>query len=64
MVQKEKRKTLHHKVTHNVAYIILITFIFVFIYTLIFNTERLDEIPNYFISMVSMVVGFYFARYM
>jgi len=57
-IREENRRDRKDIVTHFLAGMIIISFlIFVFI-NLIYKTE----LPNYFISIVSMVVGFYFAK--
>ncbi|NQU78614.1 hypothetical protein HQ545_02495 [Candidatus Woesearchaeota archaeon] len=55
---QQTRKTILHIVTHSIAYIILVPFALIIIYNTLTNTTQ--PIPTYFISIVSIVIGFYF----
>jgi len=59
--RKEIRKDWMHKTTHVLAFIIIISFLVILLYQLIFRPDEVS-IPDYFISIVSVVVGFYFAK--
>lgn len=51
---KEKRLTAYHFVTHFFAFIILLPYLVMIVYQM--------EIPREYSTIVSVIVGFYFAR--
>lgn len=60
--QREQRRADWQAIcTHILAGAIIIPFIVMVCYAFFRNTQLKDEIPVYFISLVSTVVGFYFA---
>lgn len=52
--EEERRITLFHVIVHLLAFILIIPFLVLIIY------ER--EIPEVYATIVSVIVGFYFAR--
>jgi hypothetical protein len=61
-LSKDRRTNLFHTVTHILAVLIIFTFLLAFIITLIY--QKKDLMPDYFIAIVSTVVGFYFGSYL
>jgi len=59
---EEKRKNWMHVTTHFLSIAVIGSFLFILLYQLISKPCATLTIPDYFISIVSMVVGFYFAR--
>ncbi len=57
----ELRKDWMHIITHILAFIILLFFLIILSYQIVLRPEKII-VPDYFISIVSVVVGFYFAR--
>jgi len=57
---EQKRKNWIHIVTHSIAYLIVGTFVVVILYNVAFRPNEPWLIPDYFISIVSIVIGFYF----
>ncbi len=53
-INKEKRTNIYHMVVHFLAFIIIVPYIFLIIYNI--------RIPESYSTIVSVVVGFYFAR--
>ena len=60
--QGQKRQNWKHIVTHSLAYILVIPFIFMLIYGFIFSGCKELTIPTYYIAIVSTVIGFYFGE--
>jgi hypothetical protein len=59
--KREARKDLMHRVTHILAILIILFFLFMLaIQVFCFSNDQI--IPDYFISIVSVVIGFYFAK--
>lgn len=60
--ENEKRKDWMHLITHGLAAIIILNFILILDYQIL--TKPIEElnIPTYLISIVSTVIGFYFAH--
>ncbi len=59
---KENRKNWMHITTHILAVLILLTFLFLLSYQILHSPYDTINMPDYVISIVSVVVGFYFAR--
>jgi quinol-cytochrome oxidoreductase complex cytochrome b subunit len=59
--RNELRKDWMYKTTHILALIILIFFLVVLSYQIILRPDKII-VPDYFISIVSVVIGFYFAK--
>jgi len=53
-INKEKRTNLYHLVIHLLAFIIVIPFIFFIIFSI--------EMPEVYSTLVSVIIGFYFAK--
>ena len=53
-INKEKRLTIYHWVVHILAFLILIPFLIMVIFQV--------KIPEMYSTIVSIVIGFYFAR--
>ena len=53
-INRERRINLYHWVVHGLAFLIIITFLVMLIFQL--------EIPREYWTLVSVVIGFYFAR--
>jgi hypothetical protein len=60
-IREQNRKDLHFKITHILAIIIIMSFTFDILMQTILRPDNIN-IPDYFISIVSVVIGFYFAR--
>ena len=58
----EIRANWFHKITHFLAVAIIVVFLFSFGICMIY--QKTDLMPNYFIAIVSTVVGFYFGGYL
>lgn len=59
-VNLELRKNLFHRTAHFLAGAIVLVFLFVICLSVIYRETGL--IPDYFIAIVSTVVGFYFSK--
>lgn len=53
-LNKEKRINIYHFVTHLLAFIIVLTYIIMILFSI--------EVPKEYSTIVSVVAGFYFAR--
>jgi len=61
-IKEENRKDWFDKVTHFIAGVVILFFLFLLTFTLVI--DKSSSIPDYFISIVSTIIGFYFARYL
>lgn len=59
--KEEIRKDWMHKTTHFIALIVILSFLMMLFGQIIFRPNNVI-IPDYLISIVSVVVGFYFAK--
>ncbi|GEM_PF-3618083 len=57
-----KRLDWFHKSTHCLAFLVVGTFLFMMIYNVLVSSGNEFSVPEYFISLVSVIVGFYFAK--
>jgi len=53
-LEKQKRINIYHYVVHFLAIIIIVSYVFLVIYN--------QNIPNSYLTIVSIVIGFYFAK--
>ena len=60
--REERRVDWKHKTTHFFAGCIILAFLFVILYQIIIAPSEPIRVPDFFISIVSVVVGFYFAK--
>lgn len=58
--KEERRKDMYHITTHRIALLTISTFLIVLTLKVLIVPDA--EIPESFISIVSTVIGFYFAR--
>ncbi len=56
----QRRKDWMHLVTHFLAYLMVVIFLILVLFDFLFRHLQESSIPNYFISMVSTIIGFYF----
>jgi len=56
----EKRIDWMHFVTHVLAISVIVVFLFLVCYKIVVQPNV--SLPDYFVSIVSVIVGFYFAR--
>jgi len=59
-LKDEVRKDWMHIITHILAAVIIGVFLILLFLKIVLNYT--SDIPDYFISIVSVVIGFYFAR--
>lgn len=60
-IKNEERLDVMNRITHTIAIIILILFVTLLLFqAFIFQDKQI--VPDYFISIVSVIIGFYFAK--
>lgn len=62
VVKEDRRIDWFHISTHLLAFFIIGTFLFMNIHNIFVDKASIYFIPDYLISIVSVVIGFYFAK--
>ncbi len=60
--KKHARIDWMHLVTHAIAIIVVASFLGLLVYDVVLNPCNESSIPIYFVSIVSTIIGFYFAE--